>query len=368
MSREKHFMSDITRRHFVTWMGTAASLAAAPDALVRATRAGAPTPKVKPIRGSWISVLRNECRHHHYWNDTCARFSREQWEYSVKEVADIGMEYLVLLATVDVTGKAFFDTPLVPKAKEVACDDPMEAMLSAADKYGVKFFISPGFYGGWVSTLDNAHIVRVRFELMAQLTVKYARHTSFYGWYLPDETGINPYYADEYIKWVNAYSREARRLVPQSKILVAPFGTETAVCDDKYVKQLDQLDVDIFAYQDLVGQQRMTAERSAMAFEKLRKAHNKVPQRSLWADVEVFAWDDPKTINTGEGALIPAPFARVKSQLEAVSPYVDVVTIYQYQGLMSQPGSKAPCGHPDATKLYTDYVGWLKSEYPQLVK
>jgi hypothetical protein len=66
--------------------------------------------------------------------------------------------------------------------------------------------------------------------------------------------------------------------------------------------------------------------------------------------------------------LIPAPFSRVKRQLEAVSPYVDVITIDQYQGLMSQPGGKAPCGHPDAVKLYRDYVDWLKSEHPAIVK
>jgi len=41
----------------------------------------------------------------------CAKFSREQWEYSVKEVADIGMEYLVLMATAW-NGEVFFDTPL----------------------------------------------------------------------------------------------------------------------------------------------------------------------------------------------------------------------------------------------------------------
>jgi hypothetical protein len=359
----------ITRRHFVELMGTAASLAAAPRVLIDAAQAGDPLPKTKPIRGSWISVLRKECRHHHYWNDTCAKFSREQWEYSVKEVADIGMEYLVLLATVGcVANEGFFDTPLAPKAKELACDDPIEAMLSAADKYGVKFFVSMGFFGGWVSeaALLDPTFAKNRFQIMAQVVDKYARHKSFYGWYLPDEPPIEQYFSEKYIEAVKLYSAEARRLVPHSKILIAPFGTKNAACDDKYVKQLDRLDVDVIAYQDVVGQLTMTPQESAAKFEQLRKAHDRVPQRALWADVEVFAWDGPP--NTGEGALIPAPFSRVKSQLEAVSPYVDVITIYQYQGLMSQPGSKAPCGHPDATKLYADYVGWLKSEYPELVK
>ena len=88
--------------------------------------------------------------------------------------------------------------------------------------------------------------------------------------------------------------------------------------------------------------------------------------RALWADVEVFDWEGPANLPTSP--LIPAPFARIKSQLEAVSPYVDVVTVYQYQGLFSQPGSKAPSDHPGAERLYRDYVSWLKSEHPALSK
>jgi hypothetical protein len=122
---------------------------------------------------------------------------------------------------------------------------------------------------------------------------------------------------------------------------------------------------DIVAYQDEVGCRRMTPEQSARAYEKLRKAHDRVPHRALWADVEVFDWEGPANLPTSP--LIPAPFDRIKKQLEAVSPYVDVVTIYQYQGLFSQPGSQAPSDHAGATKLYADYVSWLKLEYPELV-
>jgi len=348
----------LSRRSFLKRVGAAAAVAAAPGGLARGAEPAMEKTKAKPILGSWISILWSD-RRHFYWNGTCAKFTADEWEYSVEEVAQIGMKYLVLLATVE-GGKAFVDTPLAPKAPELACADPLEAMLSSADKHGVSFFISTGFFGGWLGgkTLTDATIARGRFDIMARVAEKYAHHKSFYGWYLPDEPGINPYYSDEFLESVALYGREGRRLVPRAKILIAPYGTHSAVCDDKYVGQLQRLDADIVAYQDEVGCRRMTPIESARAYEKLRQAHDKVPQRALWADVEVFDWEGPPNLPTSP--LIPAPFERIEKQLEAVAPYVDVITIYQYQGLMSQPGSKAPTGHRDATKLYRDYVSWLR--------
>ena len=147
--------------------------------------------------------------------------------------------------------------------------------------------------------------------------------------------------------------------MPKAKTLIAPYGTNKAVFDDTFVRQLEDLDVDIIAYQDEVGCLRMTPEQSAVAYEKLRRAHDRVPQRALWADVEVFAWEGPANKQTSP--LIPAPFDRVRRQLEAVSPFVDKVLIYQYQGLMNNPTSHSFAGHPESAKLYKDYVAWLRA-------
>ena len=122
------------RRDFLTAL--AAGLATAPFATSCASRPS-PGGVTKPIRGSWISIWWDD-RRHFYWNDICLRFTAEQWQAAVKDVADLGMEYLVLLAIAK-GGKAFYDTPLLPRL-ETACPDPIEALLAAADRYRVKFF------------------------------------------------------------------------------------------------------------------------------------------------------------------------------------------------------------------------------------
>jgi hypothetical protein len=310
--------------------------------------------KTQPIRGSWISVWWDD-RRHFYWNDAGRQFTAKQWQLAIKDAADLGFEYLVLLAVAK-GGKAFYDTPLLPKL-EMACADPIGAMLNGADRYGVKFFISSDWYGEWdYRALLAPDLMAKRFQMMRELAERYASHPSFYGWYWPNEACLSPLYSDDFMRHVNACSQEARRLTPKTKTLIAPYGTHQATGDDAYVRQLEQLDVDIIAYQDEVGCLRMTAEQSAEAFKRLRRAHDRVPQRALWADVEVFAWEGPA--NEPSSPLIPAPFERVRAQLEAVSPHVDKILIYQYQGLMNKRGSRAFAGHPQSLRLYEDYVAY----------
>ena len=74
------------------------------------------------------------------------------------------------------------------------------------------------------------------------------------------------------------------------------------------------------------------------------------------ADVGIFQFEGP----VYKSALLPGPFSRILQQLEAVSPWVDKILVYQYQGMMNKPGSAAFCGRAASTRLYTAYVNWLK--------
>ena len=139
--------------------------------------------------------------------------------------------------------------------------------------------------------------------------------------------------------------------------MIAPYGTRVAVPDDAYVRQLDALDVDIVAYQDEVGVRKSKVSETSAFYEGLRKAHDRIPKAALWADVEIFEFED----EVYRSPLLPASFERVLRQLEAVSPWVDTILVYQYQGMMNKPGSTAFAGSQASATLYTDYMNWLKS-------
>ena len=347
-------MTKLNRRDFLY---TLAASGTALESITQGPGQSEASRSIKPISGSWFEFQHHATVEGVDWNPECVCFSSRQWEEKVKEIADVGMKYLVLMETA-LYYRAFFPTKIFAPWR-LACADPMEAVLSAADKHGVRFFVGGGFYGDW----ESPHIVtdpvaaRKRLQAIEELTQLYSHHPSFYGWYWPNEASINQYYAEEFIHYVNTCSRLARRLTPKAKILIAPYGTRVAVPDDKYVRQLDSLDVDIIAYQDEVGVRKSTVEETPRFYERLRKAHDRSRRSEIWADVEIFRCEG----TVYKSALLPAPFSRVLRQLEAVSPWVEKILVYQYQGMMNKPGSTAFCGTPASTCLYTSYVAWLKS-------
>jgi len=346
----------ITRRNFMKTAGGLGAVALTSDNCTKMRKS-----TLKPIKGSWFEFQHHNTKEGIYWNPECAAFTCKQWADKVKEVADIGMEYLVLMHTA-LYSKAFYQTGLFPRY-DIACGDPIEAILSAGDRYGVKFFMGGGFYGDWMSPgiITDPEARRKRLIAIEELTALYGHHRSFYGWYWPNEAFINKYFSDHFIAYVNECSGLARSLTPGIRTLVAPYGTRVAVPDDRYIKQLEKMDVDIIAYQDEIGVRKTKVDESAAFYEGLRKAHNRVPHVALWADMEVFEFEG----EVYKSALLPASFSRVEQQITALSPYVDIILMYQYQGMMNKPGSSSFAGHPDSTKLYSEYVSWLQINCPE---
>ncbi|MEA5129165.1 MAG: DUF4434 domain-containing protein [Proteiniphilum sp.] len=307
--------------------------------------------KIKPIEGSWFEFQHHNMAEGKYWDATLKSFTAKQWEMKVKETADCGIRYLVLL-DVAINGKTFYPSSLQPQ-HEMGCDDPLETILSAADKYGVDFFISNDYFGDYKNPyflMTDPEINKLRLKGMNEIAEKYAHHKSFYGWYYPNETGITGYYDDFFIDYVNASSAEAAKLTPKAKTLIAPYGTRNVKADDQFTRQLEKLNVDFIAYQDEIGVEKTQVEESAGYFEQLYRVHKKASRARLWADVEIFRFEG----EIYQSALLPAPAERIVRQLEAVSPFVEKILVYQYPGLLNKPGSQVFAGHPDSEILYKE--------------
>ncbi|HAM10600.1 MAG TPA: DUF4434 domain-containing protein [Bacteroidales bacterium] len=326
---------------------------ALPDSLLKSIAGNG---KIKPIEGSWFEFQHHSVVEGKYWDHVLKNFTAEQWDRKVKEIADTGIRYLVLLH-VAIDGKTFYPSRLLPK-HQLGCDDPLETVLTAADKCDIRFFISNDFFGEWTNVelmMKDKAVNSLRVKAMNEVAEKYSHHKSFYGWYFPNETSINGHFRDFFIDYVNSCSSEAKRLTPNAETLIAPYGTRLVSPDDQFVKQLEQLDVSFIAYQDEVGVNKTSVDESAGFFEKLNRVHSKAGRSKLWADVEVFSFEG----TAYKSALIPAQPERIIRQLEAVSPYVEKIFIYQYIGLINKPDTDIFAGHPDSALAYNKLFGKL---------
>jgi hypothetical protein len=312
--------------------------------------------KIKPINGTWYSIQYPDLRFK-YINPYMVGFSCADYGIKIFEMAELGMEYLVLNA-VTLHNKAFYNSSVFPRW-ELECNNPIEAILKAADKWNMKVFLTCEYpYDEDDSILDSS-MMRTRLRVMGELVEQFSNHKSFFGWYFAREAYLNPNFQQDFITYINTLADEARKLTPELKILIAPYGTRFGIFDDTYVRQLEKLPVDIIAFQDELGcaHSGVTTETITRQFEMARKAHDKNGRVALWADVETFTWE--RESNHRESALVPAAFPRILDQLRAVSPFVDNILVFTAQGIIEKPESPVPIGHADAFRLYRQYKEFL---------
>ncbi len=315
------------------------------------------------ISGTWFEFLHHNKAEGVYWNPACRSFTEAQWRQKIREIARVGMKYLVLLCSslaYEEHAESYFRGGPFPFPKDMACKDPIEILLGEADQLELRVFMSCGFYGNWVRTEENMKSEEVRgraFAAMEELYRLYGGHRSFFGWYLPDEAGMDETgFPGIFIDYVNTYHVKIRELDPSLPLLIAPYGISRVRVDESFVEQLRGLDCDFIAYQDGVGVRQTDLERVSEYFSALASAHRKAGRSRLWADMELFDFEG----NVYDSPLVPAPIQRIVQQLQAVGPHVEEILAYQYQGMMNPPDSPAFCGHPDSAALYRAYAEYIR--------
>ncbi len=317
----------------------------------------------KRINGSWLEFHHLGIPEGKYMNPIIHGWSEAQWRAKIQEMAELKMKYIVIMETAnfddDTYHEVYYNSKVYEKSKEIKCEDPIGVIFDECDKQNMRVFLSVGFYSNWWHTYENMTQEKAferAFIAMDELHTLYKHHSSFYGWYFPDESEISYHMDEAFINYVNRYSQKVRELDPRYKTLIAPYGTCKLSADDEYVEQLKRLDVDFVAYQDEVGVKKTTEEKTQDFYKALKAAHDKANRSKLWADIEAFTFEG----DVYRSALLPANIERLKRQLENASPYVEEILIFEYQGMFNKPGTIAYCGHPNSIEYYNQYKKLLE--------
>ena len=284
--------------------------------------------------GTWFEFFHHSKVEGQYWNPKCRSFTEADWRQLLRNIAQTGMEYIVLMCgslCYSDYAESYFPGGPYPFPEDMACKNPMEVLMDETSKLGLKVFMSCGFYGDWTHARDNMRDPQVRkraFDAMTRLAQLYGDYPSFYGWYLPDEIGIDGHFPQFFIDYVNDYRADIRRITPDKPLLIAPYGVAKITFDEKFTDQLRSIDCEFIAYQDGVGIANGGVDTAGEAFRRLKAAHDRANRSRLWADLELFRFEGAAY----RSALLPAEPARVRTQYEAIAPYCEKVLIYQYQG------------------------------------
>ena len=325
--------------------------------------------KTKPVRGTFINFAYQDERNKYMNPEGTDLTSPELWRLKIKELSEMGMEYIVLMYVAN-EGKSFYPSDFMSPAYPSGRESPVESVMKAANELNLKVFMSTG----WANDQDDnpglPEIRAIQIKIMHETAKLYSAEKSFYGWYLPCEDVVGPFLSQKAVDAANSLAEEAKKVTPGAKVMISPYGLRMAKFDDnQFADQISKLKVDIIAYQDEIGcvVESMPMSHMKDNFRHLREVHDKT-KIELWANNEYFTWE--KGLNTRPSALIPAPFPRLLSQLTGVSRAgVDEVISFAICGILDKPGSEIPIGKPVcAAKAYSEYMDWKegKGRWPLL--
>ena len=314
---------------------------------------------VLPITGTWLNLAYKDVRNKYTNPVDYDNNDPVLWETKVKELSEMGMEYLVLMEVAN-DGKSYYPSKIMDPQYDPKKKSPVEAILDEAAKHDMKVFLSTGWAQNQDDNLRIPAIKERQLQIMDEIGGLYKDKKAFYGWYLPVEDCINPIFPKHAVDAVNALVERAHKLTPGKKTLISPYGLGLSdFSHPEYEKTLAQLKVDIIAYQDEVGCVREATPLPELRrnWQQLRAVHDKIGIE-MWANCETFTWE--RGTNDRTSALIPAAYQRLLAQQVAASVGgVDKIVSFMFYGIIENPASPFQMGQPGgSSKAYEDYMAW----------
>ena len=178
---------------------------------------------IKSVRGTWINFAYMDERNKYMNPAGTDMTSPELWRLKMKELSEMGMEYIVIMYAAN-ERKSYYPSTFMAPAYTTGRESPIDAVMNAADEYNLKVFMSTGWAVNQDDNILTQEILETQLKILRETAGLYSKHKSFYGWYYPCEGVIVPYLSQEHVNITNRLSAEARSLTPGAKIMVSPYG------------------------------------------------------------------------------------------------------------------------------------------------
>jgi hypothetical protein len=317
------------------------------------------------LGGAWVDIYHFSEQEGRFFNPELAKMTDRQWRELVRAMHAVDQNIMVItmvfenythrgqhkIETEGYHGKAYYPSKLYPGRMPIASRDPLETILSEADRLGMQVMPGIGNYAFFDYTPGAlAWSKRVADELWG----RYGHHRSFYGWYVTAEKDGSLGTETEREEMVNFFAQftpHVRRLAPDKPVMLAPNSYHLKGAEAAYRKLLPRLDILCpFGFHRMQPGD-LTGEQAAATLQALCDQGG----THLWMDLESFLFLD----NVGGGPLVPRPIEGLVSDFTRFGNFEKTLH-YQFPGLMSSPAMSRQPGGPASVKLYRDYQDYLR--------
>lgn len=325
---------------------------------------------IQQISGAWAGIYHWSEIEGKHWNKDIKKMTDEQWKELVRSMHKVEMDMIVIQevfrneqyvgkhnTTVDsYAGKAFYPSELYPERMDITAEDPIEAILSEADRLGMNVLVGVGIFAWFDFTPESLEWHK---RVAKELWDMYGHHESFYAFYVSEESGggldnweqqpdMRKKRKADIVNFFKEFKSYCNSFAPGKPIMLATNSFEVPNGMDTYPALLEHLDILCpfgFARMpagDLTGKE---------AADMLQEACNKAKSH-LWFDLEAFLFNP-------DNSLYPRPIEEIIHDLNLFSNF-EKILCYQFPGVFNDPDMSIRVGEERTIDLFNGYMKYLK--------
>lgn len=266
------------------------------------------------IGGAWIGLYHWSEVEGKHWNRDIKNLTDADWRGVVRSMNEIGMNVIVLqelfrnqeyvgcheMTAGTYPGKAFYPSELYPGRMPIACEDPVEAILSEASALGMKVFMGVGLYA-WFDFSEES--LEWHKAVTDELLERYGHHRAFYGLYVSEECvgsldnceateELRQIRIDEIVTFFENYKRHCREVAPEKPVMLATNSMGVKDREKEYSMLLENLDILCpFGFARMPEGDLTGLEAAALLQKWCDEAGT-----HLWFDLEAFLFNDDTSL------------------------------------------------------------------------
>lgn len=324
---------------------------------------------IQQISGAWAGIYHWSEEEGKHWNQDIKKMTDDQWREMIRSMHKIEMNMVVIqevfrhqayigsTTTVDnYPGKAFYPSKLYPGRMDIAANDPIEAILSEADKQGMQVLMGVGMFAWFDFTPESLEWHK---RVAKELWEMYGHHKSFYAFYVSEESGggLNNWEPDperskqrkaEIVHFFKEFKASCGALAPEKPVMLATNSFDVPVGLDTYPELLKYLDILCPFGFARMPETDLTGKQAADMLQKVcDEAHS-----HLWFDLETFLFNP-------DNSLYPRPVEQIIHDLNLFDNF-EKILCYQFPGVFNDPKMSIRVGEARTIDLFNGYVKYLK--------